>query len=352
MLRNKLKILCIHSSKVRICILIAALSVFASSAAQAVDPSDGLLTRFRNETPQAWKRNESADELPGTFKVTTKILTYSGEKLTKTEEKSARLRRKAGYYLFEPLESRDGGSVITGKNPHYYFRITKGDGKDDCTLSELRTKGQKGFGGVPADLFQYLKPNSYGFIPSQGDLPKLVDSRRFNIMRAEEVDPQLIRLYFRIAIDIPRQPAEQLKGWMDFDPNNAWALKGIMCEISDSTFKLIKDFSSSKHDSFSPCKSWETIQGPKEGQEWKQIQRTQFEIIDPSVPPDDIFTLSHFGLPEPMGVSSPERPRTWIWLIAAMVAASALAILFAWLKRRWARRVAVQSTMPVNRSVT
>lgn len=54
------------------------------------------------------------------------------------------------------------------------------------------------------------------------------------------------------------------------------------------------------------------------------------------------FTLSAFGLPEPMGVHPLEKPsQTWIWLVAALIFAVALALLFAWLKRRYVLKSAL-----------
>lgn len=52
-------------------------------------------------------------------------------------------------------------------------------------------------------------------------------------------------------------------------------------------------------------------------------------------PSDEEFRLSHYGLPEPMGVPKPAPPsRAWLWVLVAAISAVALAILFAWLKRR------------------
>lgn len=50
--------------------------------------------------------------------------------------------------------------------------------------------------------------------------------------------------------------------------------------------------------------------------------------------PDSDFRLSAFGFPEPMGAPPLPPSRSWLWLLVAAVAAAALAILFAWLKRR------------------
>jgi hypothetical protein len=297
-------------------------------------PSEDVLSRFRNEAPHAWKLAESIDESPGTIKIITNILTYSGDQLTRTEEKSALLHRKAGFYLFDPLQSRDGGRTIIGKNPHYSFSITKEDDKDGSTLGELRIKGQKGFGEIPTDLLQYVKPNSYGFIPLQGNLSKLIESPSFKVQRAEEVNPPFVRVHFSKALSIPGQKAG-LAGWMEFDPNNAWALKRSQCATTLGTSsQIVKTFSSSQQDGRRPCESWEMIQESTDGEKWKIKQQTQFEIIDTSSPPDEIFTLSHYGLPEPMGVKPLPTSRTWLWLLAAALAATGLALLFAWLKRR------------------
>jgi hypothetical protein len=60
--------------------------------------------------------------------------------------------------------------------------------------------------------------------------------------------------------------------------------------------------------------------------------------------PDSDFRLTVFGLPEPMGAEPLPYSRSWLWLLAATVTAVALAMLFAWLKRRHARKAPRSST--------
>src|SRR5437867_2146494 len=116
---------CCSCPKLAIRLLMAALCCIFPTTLKAGDTSDTLLARFKSEALQAWKEVESSDEWPGTVKVTTKIQTYTNGELMKTEEKSALIRRKPGYYLFKA--TKDGVELVQGQNPHYSFFITKQD---------------------------------------------------------------------------------------------------------------------------------------------------------------------------------------------------------------------------------
>jgi hypothetical protein len=345
-------ILFFFSIRITVHVLCAVICCLTLSTAEAVETSENLLARFKAETSQAWKLNETADESPGIIKIATKILNYSDGELTQTEEKSALLWRKDGFYLFEPAQSRGGGRKIFGKNLHYSYSILKEDEKDGYTLDKLRLERQKGFGEIPLDLFPYIKPNSYGFIPSLGQLSKVISSPRFKTVRAEEIETRFVRVHFNTVLIIPHKEVN-VTGWMDFEPNNAWALQRCEYEVSPgTTSKVVKTFSLSQRAGYRPCESWEVVQGSAKGEKWERREKAQFEIVDPSTPMDEIFTLSHYGLPEPMGVPPPERPRTWIWLIAATIAAAAFAIFFAWLKQRRVMMPRGKTPEPPNRSLS
>lgn len=314
--------------------LIAALCCILPSDAVAGDTSESLLARFKSEAPQAWRLVESADELPGTVRITTKIRTYSGGQLTKTAEKAALLRRKPGYLLFE--WTKDGVHLVLGQNPHYSFEISKQEGKDEWRLDELARKGHKDFAKIHPSLFEYLKPNGYGFVTTLGRLSKLVSSSQFKPVRAEKVRPAFIRVYFTTVIPIP-QHEMTVKGWMDLDTTNAWALQRAQyLGPHGASVRVAKVFSTSQNGEYQPCQSWETIAAfPKNNLETRQ--QTMFEMVDASIPEDQIFTMAHHGLPEPMGVPSLGGSSSpwYVWFIAgAVLCLAAGALLWRRVRRR------------------
>jgi hypothetical protein len=183
------------------------------------ETSKSLLERFNAEAPSAWKRAEEADEWPATLKVTKKVSENLGKGWVYPREKEAIIRRKPGFYLFEAVTEKNDGRVIEGFNPHYSFAIAKAGGKSGWRLHELKIKNQKGYGKIPDDLFEFLKPNSYGFLPTLGPLSAVVKSKRFKAARAEQLSAGLVRIHFQTAILGP-QAEINVTGWMDFDPNN------------------------------------------------------------------------------------------------------------------------------------
>jgi hypothetical protein len=333
------------SAKITIIAIFTGIFFLVGSPAALAAPSD-LLARFKAEAPRAWKQIESSDESPGTVRVTVKVTTFSAGKLASQEDKKAMLRRKTGFYFFEPLQSRGGGRIYWGKNPAYSYSVLKEDDKEGCKLGELQLAGGPNFGKIALDMYQYVKPNSYVFIPSLGLLSEAIANPRFKVLRAEEAKVGLVRVHFKTVVGITGKEVG-LTGWMDLDPDNCWA--PAVCEFEASvgtSFKVVKHFSSSQHGGYRPCESWESVSRSSEAPDFEHRQHTQFEVIDTSPPADEFFTLSHFGLPEPMGVKPPERPHSWLWLLAAAAGMAALAVLFAGLKRRAARRAAQAPPSP------
>ena len=79
-------------------------------------------------------------------------------------------------------------------------------------------------------------------------------------------------------------------------------------------------------------------------------RKTEYEWEVNNHVPDEEFTLSAFGLPEPKGSKPPAKSQVWVWLSGAVIALIALAILFAWLKRRRLAAVHAKAQVPLNRS--
>jgi hypothetical protein len=285
---------------------------FLSFGFQAKGQSDNLLRRFRIEGPEGWKTVESADEFPGTIKLTHKMHIYIGGELTKTEEKTALIRRKPGYFFFE--SSKAGIRLALGKNPHYSFQISRGETKKQWRLHEVLTKSHPEFAKISLDLVQYLKPNSFGFVRGLGSVSDIVKGRQFKAVSAAPLEGALIQINFETAIPIPKHEIP-VKGFMVFDPKCYWTLQSATYEVAGACIFSQRKYSEEKIlRGYCPCQLWEsTTKVPKENTEIKR--QNSYEIIDSSVPADHFFKLKHYGLPEPEGVRWESSNSCFLWFI-------------------------------------
>jgi hypothetical protein len=67
----------------------------------------------------------------------------------------------------------------------------------------------------------------------------------------------------------------------------------------------------------------------------------EYDLRESPMPEDEEFTLTAYGLPEPLGISLPTRSRAWLWFALAGLAALGAGFLF---RRIAPRRAALQPT--------
>jgi hypothetical protein len=135
-----------------------------------------------------------------------------------------------------------------------------------------------------------------------------------------------------------------------FSPEKDWICCGMKSYVADGSARegLEERYYYEKDNELPPLKRIEQwVYNLQDSSKSRLRGSTEIdEFHRSSIPfPDSEFTLSAFGLPEPMGVPAPEKPsRTWLWLLAAAVGSVAVAILFALLKRRHALNSALGSS--------
>jgi hypothetical protein len=73
-----------------------------------------------------------------------------------------------------------------------------------------------------------------------------------------------------------------------------------------------------------------------------------YDLRESAEPEDGEFTLTAYGLPEPVGMPLPRRSRTWLWLSLASGGVLCLGLFFGWLARRRAadRRAKPGGSLP------
>lgn len=134
-----------------------------------------------------------------------------------------------------------------------------------------------------------------------------------------------------------------------FAPNDGWICCGLTSGSdpeSTEYLEQIYSYEPEPQERLPKLKRWEkwlrNSENPSKSRLLDATDITEFRRA--SAPFSDAdFTLTAFGLPEPVGIEQPEPPRTWIWLIAGAIGAGLTAIVFAWLKRRHATTLAAKT---------
>jgi hypothetical protein len=293
-----------------------------------------VLARFKQEAAAKWKIVEATDESPGTIKVTLDVTTFSGGKMKEQHTNIAVIKRKAGHYLFQ--HQKNGTEIVYGRNIAYVFGIAKPPEKDGWRIEDkLILKGTSEFDNIDPTIIEYLRPNSYGFIRMLGLVSELVHGPKFKAIRGESLDSGSVRIHFRTAVIVPNLEIP-VKGWMEFDPNNAWVLQAAEYEYESGTVVRLKKHFANSATLYRPCDFWEVTSQ-------NQARSAKFEVIDTGIAPDSDFYLSAFGLPDPIGASPPAASRWYLVFILLGVAALALGVYLRWRVRHRMRTSTVAS---------
>lgn len=302
--------------------------------------SDELIARFKAEARSAWQRIERYDDSIGAVQVRKEKWTLrDGERTQKLVGKGV-LRRKPGLFVFETAHASDVIDTAFGRNSEYAFTVEKKPANGQWLLSELYKRGQHGYTAAHADLAPYANPNSYSHLGLMERLSTALDDKRFIIEKAEPVGNGVVKLYFRTALSIAGQEI-LLNGWMDLDPGNYWSLVASEFESSTGAINRITLVYSPVQEpgQFRPCKSWESIILTKDGKV-EAREQVSFEPLGDSMRvTDDMFRLTHYGLPEPDGVKWEKSTPPLVWLALTGVVCAVVGFGFRVAARRFRRVV-------------
>ena len=263
-------------------------------------------------------------------------------------------RAASSFYQMVDGDRNVGGVSVS--SPRYAFALKRGKSDSAWLLDKLDTQNKEGVfetgKSVRATVNEWLLSH---FDIYDRSLPSLVRQPTFKITQASQV-PRGGRALVRVDFDCPQplsvRPFSPVQGgWIILDPERYWCLRE--CEVrcrwasprggtTTGTMKVIFEF----QDEVNPFpilkRSVRTLK--MDAKEDRDAEETfEFELREPNdLPSDEEFTLTAYGLPEPVGMPTPGRSRAYLWFALAGAAALALGILFAWAVRR--RRAA--TTVP------
>jgi hypothetical protein len=311
---------------IRSVIVLCGIVVFPRSS--FADQSEAMKQRFFNEAPNAWEEYRLySKRLQGIVEKTI-IIEGQVHSVTHVEYKS---NPRCKMVLTQSLPPGDSQGEVFSCNSLYGFNLKRNTNDSPWILADLQIGtlqvGPKGWDDFPA-LRLCISTQLY-------ELVELIRQPNFRVVHAEPIQRNGIGL---CKIDFVSQ---QTSGTLLLDPNRFWTVSRstIREESSNQIIVARQDIELLSATVKYPIpKRWVLNKDLEDKRGKTKVAQVicEFDLKDVSQPPNDNeFTLSAFGLPEPMGILQLEKPsRTWLWLLEGAVCAGLLAVLFAWLKRR------------------
>lgn len=319
-------------------IMLGLAIMFLFAAGIVAQEEAGLKDRFLKEAPSAWRDYESfAKRLQG--RVVTKS-TIRG----KTREVQGEIKQNANcqMYVYQPVAT--GGEMIgelTAFNRQYGFSLSRRSQESPWTVSGIvmNSPGQK---SRPYSDTQDRARRVLDLVILERT--KLIDLFEKPTIRILGVKPitrdgrNCVEIRFDNTHPVSEEPfVPEQRGTIILDPSRSWCLCSAELQCGylgdNGTEEIQVNITTAMRDGKSghPIPVQRLFKNPN-----AQIL-FEHQLEEPErLPPDDAFTLSAFGLPEPLGVT---KPRPWyLWLsLAGMLCLIGGGILY-WLKRRAAGR--------------
>jgi hypothetical protein len=227
--------------------------------------------------------------------------------------------------------TEDSSGEVLAFNPRYGFNLKRKSNETPWLLADLQMgksrPGPKGWDDFA--IFRLCISTQLYELP---DLIRLPNFRVVHASMAQEGGLELCQIKFE---------SKLTDGVLHLDPNRLWTVhhSSVRERSSDQIILARQEIELRDPTGKYPIpKRWilhkEFTNGPNVGKSASQVIE-EFDVKELAEPPDDDeFTLSAFGLPEPMGMPAPAKSHTYLWIALAAGGAVALALLFRWLGLR------------------
>ncbi len=300
--------------------------------------SETLEQRFLREAPLQWEDYlRRCDGLDGRVSFVFKVDGQLDNQSWSERKHNDRCR----LVLHQELVPTPSYGDLCAYNDHYAFRLRRAG-----------TDGGWALVGVPAardakyqrptrerDMTPQVLANAY---PAQ--LPGLIRRSTFRVRQAKDValnGRRVIQIEFECPEKAPSVEGAVRSGTLWLDPERSWCLcqSQVHCVYPGNVSEALTQVEFRDDAATFPIPRRVVIKTDQmreaEGR-IKTIGEFDCELREPgSLPPDEDFTLTAFGLPEPEFISSRPTPtRWWLWGSLAGGALLALGAIFGWLRQR------------------
>lgn len=169
-------------------------------------------------------------------------------------------------------------------------------------------------------------------------LPDLIDDPEFRLVQIQTADAN-----GAIKVGIAYTPSNTKNnppytGHVTLDPAKQWSIKSyeIILKYPDGQALYLVEFETKKlssgyHVATQQVRVRKILQAPTP---FEMEYRVEYDIREDDEPPDEVFTLSHYGLPEPVGMTRRDSAsHLTYWILGGAVGFGGLALAFRYLAR-------------------
>ena len=308
-----------------------------------------LLEEFRQEAPKHWERYEAfATRLQGSIhRRATLFFPDRGfnndvDELRYTVKQNPRSALLGG----QPIKHsrNDVVEYYFLSNPQYCAEIRRKGNEDKDYLLKRHDPDPNAVilpapGTIRDWAFVALCPH---FSFNGLRLSKCLTHSGFQLKSAsaEQVgDRRLVRIEFEAKLGSEKQPST-FAGSLFFDPVRMWCLHQVRERAStnpDNMAEATLKYDVDDHPSGFPIVRHETrVTESTSGSfgKGKSVYEIDYDMSINERVPDSEFTLSAFGLPEPLGVTWTKPTPRYVWILIGAGVAGVLAVVFYYLARR------------------
>lgn len=320
------------SRKLACCLLTAAIVGCSeeSVCAQAIRASKD---RFLHEAPIGWQEHGLLTErVQGSTEIKSHTIKAKEKKLER--HTTAENKRSGPWAYVKRVEhtpqAKNGLPVGAGwvVNSHYYAALQKKTKDVGWLLTDLELFTEGGMPKKTANLTRGIGFNTAPLLAVERKLlPELIKNPTFVLKEVitmpNETGEELVRVSF--SVDRPlnvRSEDPRMDGWVVLDPARQWIVKEGRLKLMyagniPAEYAFENEYRHVRESFVIPTRSVQHIDFPKDdpGGGWLRQDEveTRFEFHEQDTSAEVEFSLTAFGLPEPVGITIQQPPRWHLW---------------------------------------
>lgn len=330
-------------------VLLALLATSKSAFGQETASGPAIQRRLLAEAPAQWASYAArVNRLPS--RATLVERTTRNGVLVRSRRASTEMKvmDHCAVWVSASLEPGTDGRV-EGVNEKYAFTLRRESAKRGWALVELKTgDGERTWSDTRQKILQGITEGRDSALRIWHlRLPVLLKDSAFRIVAVSVehrggVDLARVQFQYPKGQENPKDGVVPLHGgWFLLDPQHYWIVREYeVYSMSPDVYTYRRRIDIKESTTGFPLVT--RVSGVSRGTDGKDVWETTTEIdgidLEPEVLPDTAFTLSAFGLPEPVGVVWDQPSRYSLWFALGGAAALVAGVIFARLARRRAAK--------------